>query len=244
MLRSALPVACGGLYCLGFGPVRIPPLKPFTVFPGRSALLRGIALAVVAMGWLAQFGRAEVLFPDHPGLVPPGSAAPSQPPSPKVDYNLQPPVETQKGDPLPPSEDIADAWKTNPATNGWFGPVENFAPLPLTEGEKGSGNATRPSAPQPTTIRLGNVTFNQVAASVNAWKVDGSNPNDLSRQFQGGVAAANQASAISISGWAVVGLAGFAIILGLVLGQYENDHEDRKRRKNRRHHRRGHRHAD
>jgi hypothetical protein len=108
--------------------------------------------------------------------------------------------------------------------------------------------ANRPLAPNsatpPEPLRLGDVTFNRMAESVNAWKPAVATANDLSRSFQPGAAAPGLLGAIPAGAWLLTGIAAVALLLGLVLGQYEKDREERRRQKRRKHHRHRHRKSE
>jgi hypothetical protein len=83
-----------------------------------------------------------------------------------------------------------------------------------------------------------------MAESVNAEKGSGAKVDDLSRQFHPGAAVRGVTDVVPAGAWLLVGGAVFALLLGLILGQYENDREERKRQKRRRgdHHHGRHRH--
>jgi hypothetical protein len=90
-------------------------------------------------------------------------------------------------------------------------------------------------------IRLGNVTFNQAANSLNVWKTNAPKDGDLSRQLPVEAANRNATQTSDIAGWAIVGLAAFAIIIAMAIGYYENDRDDRTRRRSSRRKKRRHR---
>jgi hypothetical protein len=92
-------------------------------------------------------------------------------------------------------------------------------------------------------IRLGNVTFNQAADSLNVWRTDTAKGSDLSRQFQTETITPNVAQSSSIGGWAIAALAAIAVIIAMAIGYYENDRDDRNRRRSSRKSRRRHRRA-
>jgi hypothetical protein len=213
-------------------------LKNFAVSTGCSALLRRFLPAVALLGIFAPAAPAQVSFSGHAGSASTVQAAPREPANPEPDDKTLPRVRLWKEAPIFPQWNVTpDAGEADEGLGLAVKPPPS--PAATEEADKPSGTGATP--PQPATLRLGNVTFNEMAQSVNAWKVGPARADDLSRQFQMGVATPNVIDAIPVSGWAAIGLGAFAIILGMVLGQYENDHEERQRQKRRRHHRRHHR---
>jgi hypothetical protein len=102
---------------------------------------------------------------------------------------------------------------------------------------------TGPKGKVASPMRLGNVTFNQTAESLNAGAADAAKTGDLSRQFQTETITPNVAQSSAINGWAIAALAAIAVIIAMAIGYYENDRDDRKRRKTSRRSRRRHRPA-
>jgi hypothetical protein len=116
-----------------------------------------------------------------------------------------------------------------------LGPVVSVVAPPMGENATGSGQTAGP-------IRLGNVTFNQTADSLNVWSSGSGKAGDLSRQFEMATTDRNVVQSSPISGWAIAALAGLAVIIAMAIAYYENDRDDRKRRRSsgrgrRRHHR-------
>jgi hypothetical protein len=120
-----------------------------------------------------------------------------------------------------------------------LGPVLSvIAPAAGENGVK-SDNSGRAGGP----IRLGNITFNQAANSLNVWKSDTLKHGDLSRQSQNEAAGLNAAQSSGSGGWAIAALAALAIMAAMAIGFYENDRDDRQRRRSSRRDRRRHHRA-
>ena len=186
----------------------------------------------------------------------PAPGAPVEPPWPAVDWGIEPaipgpdvlrwPVGKES---IPSLVNEADAAVLSlRSTSGDFvlnfganqdlglGPVVSVVAPPARETSGSKATATGP-------IRLGNVTFNQAADSLNAWNTGTAKQGDLSRQFQTQTIAPNVAQSSSISGWAIAALAAIAVIIAMAIGYYENDRDDHKRRRSSRKSRRRHRRA-
>jgi len=211
-------------------------LKNSAVSSGRSALLRRLLPAALLLGTLAPTGQAQVVISGRAGEAGAARVAPRGSSNSEPDDVPLPQFYLRKETPLFPD------WNALPDTTR---PDESIGPpgnLPsLTTGKTDSPGETPGATPQPGPLRLGTVSFNQMAESVNAWKVGAPKADDLSRQFQPGASTPSFLSTIPAGGLAAIGLGAFAIILGLTLAQYENDREERRRQKRRRHHRHRHR---
>lgn len=117
-----------------------------------------------------------------------------------------------------------------------LGPVVSVAAPPA-----GDAEITKSNGMEAGPMRLGNVTFNQAADSLNVWGSGTAKEGDLSRQLQTEATAPNVVQASTISAWAIVALAAFGVIVAMAIGYYENDRDDRKRRRGSRKSRRRHR---
>jgi hypothetical protein len=100
---------------------------------------------------------------------------------------------------------------------------------------------TGPNGREAGSMRLGNVTFNQLANSLNVWESGVARAGDLSRQFQTVTITPNVVQSSAISGWAVAALAAFAVMVAMAIGYFENDRDDRTRRRSSRKSHRRHR---
>jgi hypothetical protein len=170
------------------------------------------------MVWWVPTGLAQVSFSSRPGTDPAVRLAPREP----VAAEAEPaPIS------LPKETSFLPDWRFFP----------DGAEIDADKGARSSAGSRAP-------LQIGDVTFNQMAESVNAWKTGPAKADDLSRQFQPKAGASGLMGAVPTGAWLVLGIAVFAVLFGLVLGQYESDQEARKRHKRRHHHRHRHRSSE
>jgi hypothetical protein len=186
----------------------------------------------------------------------PKAGAPVEPPWPAVDWGIQPEGANWEGPGWPAGKESMPGLKSEAEPvilslrSAKGDVVLNFG----AKQDLGLGPMVSVVAPPPddvhimgpngsaaNSVRLGNVTFNQLADSLNVWGSGVAKAGDLSHQFQTATITPNVVQSSAISGWAIAGLAGFAVMVAMAIGYYENDRDDRTRRRSSRKSRRRHR---
>ncbi len=231
-------------------------MNPPFDFHSRRPGVRNILLAALAMGLLCvQTGRAQFSTGE---TAAPVALPPTERSWPAVEWSLQLPIGESDAMGWPvfrkPKEEWGDdpfvvldvlrfteghhplggSQETDPAS-GWLDQGDDLG-LMVAKTLRIRGLDVDNTGVVPVKIPLGNVAFNRAATSLNLQKIEVPKTDDLSRQYQGGVAAPNVVHSVPIGGPAMAGVAFLAVLIALAVGYYDRGRRRRRSRTRRPHH--------